>query len=77
MKLFIHLKIWRDICDKIWAEMKGDVRHTNSGSQEERESSKILHLRAWLKVKHFVIPALEKWSRKKQMKICFSVTVRK
>lgn len=39
MKLFIHLKFWRDICDTIWAEMKGDIRHEKFGSDEERKSS--------------------------------------
>lgn len=45
MKLFVHLKLWRDICDEIRAEMKGDIRHERFGSCGERKSSKMFHFK--------------------------------
>lgn len=45
IKLFIHLALWRDIYDKIWAEIIGDMRHRKLGSYREKESSKVLHFK--------------------------------
>lgn len=72
MKLFIHLILWRDICDKIWTEMKGDMKHRKLDSWREKESSKMLHFKGL--AKQTPGPTLEKWSRKSKY---FSVIGRK
>lgn len=44
-KMLIHLILWRDIYDKIWAEMIVDMRHGKLDLCREKESSKILQLK--------------------------------